>query len=123
MADRIEFRQGNLLEPLGTDHFSFIVSNPPYIPDDEWAAVERNVKDYEPTHALRGGKDGLDYIRPLIAGGATHLNAPGQLVLEIAAAHKDAVIKLVGENPQLTNPRVLADHEGLPRMLIADRAD
>jgi release factor glutamine methyltransferase len=123
VADRIEFRLGNLLEPLGTDHFAFIVSNPPYIPDHEWEAVERNVKEYEPTHALRGGKDGLEFLRPLIAEAPTHLTTPGQIVLEIGASEKDAVLKLAGESTLLSNARVLADHEGYPRMLIADRVE
>ncbi|MFI4862332.1 MAG: peptide chain release factor N(5)-glutamine methyltransferase, partial [Phycisphaerales bacterium JB063] len=110
----IDFRQGDLLAPLGREKFSYLISNPPYIPDDEWEAVAPNVKDHEPTHALRGGADGLDLIRPLIAGALEHLNDPGQLVVEIASVQKDAVIALAQE-AGLRHATVLVDHEHLPR--------
>jgi len=119
VLDAIDFRHGDLLEPLGNDKFSYLVSNPPYIPDDEWAEVAPNVKDHEPTHALRGGEDGLDLIRPLIAGALTHLRDPGQLVVEIASAQKDEAIALA-EQAGLRNATVLVDHEHLPRVLVAD---
>jgi release factor glutamine methyltransferase len=121
VTERIDFRQGDLLEPLAGQRVRFLVSNPPYISDEEWTDVEPNVKDYEPTLALRGGVDGLKFIRPLIAAAMSHLETPGQLVLEVAAAHKAAVLKLA-EAAQLHHARVLADHEGLPRVLVADSA-
>lgn len=122
VADRIEFRSGSLYEPLKGLRFAYIVSNPPYIPDDEWEAVEPNVKEHEPAAALRGGADGLDYLRPLIEEAADYLEDPGQLVLEIASSRKKQVIELVEAAKGLTHPRVLPDHEGKPRMLLADRA-
>jgi len=120
VADRIEFRQGALLEPLADVRAHYLLSNPPYIPDDEWAQVGPNVKDHEPAQALRGGPDGLDVIRPLIAGAADCLQSPGQLVIEIAAAHKQEAIALA-EEAGFANAHILADHEALPRVLVADR--
>lgn len=119
VAELIEFRQGDLLEPLKGEQLTYLVSNPPYIPDDEWAAVEPNVKDHEPTHALRGGADGLDLIRLLIAGAPTLLDDPGQLCVEIAACQKDQAIALA-QQAGLRHPSVLVDHEKLPRILVAD---
>ncbi|MCC6680692.1 MAG: peptide chain release factor N(5)-glutamine methyltransferase [Phycisphaeraceae bacterium] len=123
VADRIEFAPGNLLEPVLERYkgrVRYLCSNPPYIPDDEWAKVEPNVKDYEPTLALRGGIDGLDYIRPLIAGAVQVLDTPGQLVLEIAAVNAEKVVKLA-EEAGLQGAHVLADHEALPRVLVAEK--
>ncbi|XAL98143.1 peptide chain release factor N(5)-glutamine methyltransferase [Phycisphaeraceae bacterium D3-23] len=119
VVELIDFRHGDLLEPLGNAKFSYLISNPPYIPDSEWADVAPNVKDHEPTHALRGGVDGLDLIRPLIAGALAHLRDPGQLVVEIASVQKDAVIALAAE-AGLRHATVLVDHEHLPRVLVAD---
>lgn len=119
VADYITFRQGDLLEPLRGERLTYLVSNPPYIPDHEWDAVEPNVKDHEPTHALRGGTDGLDYLRPLIQQAKQHLNSPGQLVLEIAACQRDDVLALATAHG-LRHPSVLTDHEKLPRVLVAD---
>jgi len=120
VADRIEFRKGNLLEPVERERFRYLLSNPPYISDDEWQQVPPNVKQCEPSVALRGGVDGLKFLRPLIAGSHEHLERPGQLVLEIAASQKEAVGRLAEQADGLINVHVLADHEGLPRVLVAD---
>ena len=124
VADRIEFRRGPGLDPLAGDPgaaYDVICSNPPYISDDQWQAVGANVKDYEPQTALRGGPDGLDVIRPIIAGAAALLRPGGRLVVEIADQHHDAVLGLVEQTGELTEPEVLKDHEGLWRVLVAKR--
>lgn len=119
VTDRIEFRQGNLLDALKSDRVRYLVSNPPYISDAEFADVLPNVKDYEPHLALRGGPDGLRFIRTLIADAKNHIERPGQLVLEIADSQKTIAVELA-QQAGLENPNVLADHEGLPRVLVAD---
>ena len=120
-ADLIDFLEGDLFEPVPTDQrAAYLASNPPYISDEEWEQVPPNVKNHEPYIALRGGADGLRFIRPLIAGARQHLDRPGQLVLEIAASQKEKALQLAHRAPGLANAHVLADHEGLPRVLVAD---
>lgn len=120
VAERIEFRQGDLIEPIAHERLHYLVSNPPYISDAEWRDVERNVKDYEPESALRGGADGLLYLRELIEKGRPLLQTPGQLVLETAASQKPALLKLAGAAGCWENVHILADHEHLPRVLVCD---
>lgn len=141
LLDRIEFRQGNLYAPLETqlkalgppvnvsqssightsEQVQYLLSNPPYISDEQWQHVAPNIRKYEPHSALRGGEDGLKYIRPLIEQAHSYLASPGQLLLEIAASQKQVVLRLIDEATGLTNPHVLTDHEGLPRVLVADK--
>ena len=119
VAERIEFVRGDLLEPLAGRRVRYLVSNPPYISDREWQEVPPNVKDYEPTTALRGGADGLTYLRPLIQQAAAHLESPGQLVLEGPTARQKELLELA-DDAGLVNPHILADHENLPRVLVAE---
>lgn len=56
------FLEGDLLAPL-KEEVDFIVSNPPYVSDEEFAALDPSVRQFEPEMALRGGKDGLDFYR------------------------------------------------------------
>jgi release factor glutamine methyltransferase len=126
VADRIEFREGAGLDPLAAEPgaaYDVICSNPPYICDEEWRAVPANVKDYEPEVALRGGEDGLDVIRPTIAGAGRLLRPGGRLVVEIADRHHDPVLELVEAADALANPIVLKDHEGLWRVLVAEKKE
>ncbi len=122
VADRVLFVQGDMLAPFeapGVGGFDAIVSNPPYIPDHEWAAVPSNVKDHEPTMALRGGADGLQFVRPLIAHAPRFLKPGGTLLVEIASSTADAVLKLA--QGAFGECAILQDHEGLPRVLEAKR--
>ena len=67
----IDFRHGNLLEPMADFSSPFIlVSNPPYIPEDE--ELMDDVIKFEPHSALFSGKDGADAIRKLVAQAKAH---------------------------------------------------
>ena len=120
VSERIDLQKGDMLEPLAGQRVQYLVSNPPYISDDQWLQLPRHVKDYEPMGALRGGADGLRYIRRLIDQAPAYLATPGQLVLEIDATQKKAVMTMVHRSPGLVFGHILADHEGLPRVLVAD---
>jgi release factor glutamine methyltransferase len=128
VVDRLDLLEGDLLEPLqefpatrapGTLHY--LVANPPYIPDHEWDAVEPNVRDHEPTLALRAGPDGLRCIRPIVEKGPRFLRAGGLMLIESAASTAEQVRLLVSSHPRLDDPTVLKDFEDLPRVVLARR--
>jgi release factor glutamine methyltransferase len=104
-----------------------LVANPPYIPDEEWTstdpakAVGRNVKGFEPEIALRGGADGLAFVRPILERGPARLRPGGMLLVEIAASTADEVMAIAAGQGDLTSPRILDDLEGHPRVLLARR--
>lgn len=123
VADRVMLLTGDLASPLAPHApFDVIVSNPPYIPDDEWADVPPNVKDHEPHLALRAGTDGLDLIRPLLASAPALLAPGGLLLIELAASRSDRVLALARATPSLTGATILRDCDNLPRVLLATRA-
>lgn len=64
MGVNVEFREGNMLEPVMNDKFDILVSNPPYIPETE--EVDSLVKDNEPNVALYGGNDGLKFFHIIL---------------------------------------------------------
>lgn len=64
LGANVNFYQGNMLEPVMDKKFDILVSNPPYIPEDE--EVDSLVKDNEPNVALFGGKDGLKFYRIIL---------------------------------------------------------
>ncbi len=117
VADRVAFRHGDLYEPLEDQRFDYLLANPPYIRDTEWADVAANVRDYEPVSALRSGVDGLDHLRPLIARAADHLKPGGVALFEHAASHEAEVLALAHQ-AGFAHAHVLRDHERLPRVLV-----
>jgi release factor glutamine methyltransferase len=125
VSDRLDLLTGDLLQPLlehpatrGTGALDYLVSNPPYIPDDEWAAVEPNVKDYEPHLALRGGVDGLDYVRRLLADGPRLVKAGGLMLVEIAESRAGEALALFRGHAELSDARLLKDFLGKPRVVV-----
>ncbi len=127
LAERLRLLEGDLTTPLRTGDckpvlYDFIVSNPPYIPDQEWPAVPPNVKNHEPHLALRGGPDGLDLVRRLLDEAPPLLSPDGRLLIEIAASSADGAITLARALPMLREPSIIPDCDGLPRVLHAYRA-
>ena len=85
-SDRIEVRQGSLFDALRPEErgtFDLIVANPPYISDAEFEKCPPNVKNHEPATALRGGRDGLDLVRRIVAEAPGWLAPGGGLAIEI----------------------------------------
>lgn len=122
VGPRISFVQSDMFDELDpVDTFDLIVSNPPYVSKDEWAALPRDVRDYEPREALYGGEDGLDYYR-LLAGQAPQLLKPrGGLILEIGAGQGQAVTELLAATGKFRAAGVLKDYAGLDRVVAAQR--
>ncbi|HEX9207846.1 MAG TPA: peptide chain release factor N(5)-glutamine methyltransferase [Steroidobacteraceae bacterium] len=77
----VEFREGSWFQPAGDAHFTLIVSNPPYIAEDD-PRVERAVRRFEPHGALFSGPDGLEALREVIGAAPAHLVPGGWLVVE-----------------------------------------
>ncbi|SHE97298.1 peptide chain release factor N(5)-glutamine methyltransferase [Desulforamulus putei] len=83
---RIDFMQGNLLEPMPPEmkgSIDVITANLPYIPSGDIPGLMPDVKDFEPHLALDGGLDGLDLYRLLIPGACRFLQPGGLLLMEI----------------------------------------
>ena len=124
LSDRVEFLVGDLLAPLAeharaghSKSLDFLVSNPPYIPDDEWDAVEANVKDHEPTLALRGGMDGLALVRPLLKEGPPLVKPEGLVLVEVAASRAEEALAIAESSPRVEHADVMQDFEGLDRVV------
>jgi release factor glutamine methyltransferase len=79
--DRVEFLQGSWWSPLAGRRFDLVLSNPPYIADDDRHLAEGDLR-FEPRMALASGADGLDAIRAIVAGTPAHLHDGGWLLIE-----------------------------------------
>ncbi len=122
VADRVEFRQGDLLEPVAHDGpFDAILSNPPYIPTGDIPTLEPGVRDHEPHRALDGGPDGLEIVRRLIAQAPPLLKPGGHLILEIGTAQEDPVRALIAAQPDLDLAPTVHDAANHPRVVRATR--
>jgi len=92
----IEFRHGEWFAPLAGLQFDLLVSNPPYVAEDD-PHLEQGEVRFEPRAALAAGPGGLDAIRLVAAGAGAHLKPGGWLLLEHGHDQAGAVRKLLSE--------------------------
>ncbi|WP_108624153.1 peptide chain release factor N(5)-glutamine methyltransferase [Candidatus Similichlamydia epinepheli] len=79
----IIFREGSWFSPWEGELFDLIVSNPPYLGEEEWINIDRSVKDFEPKKALVSGATGLEHLTIILQQAQSYLVKRGHLVLEI----------------------------------------
>lgn len=109
------FVESDLFERV-EGHYDVIVSNPPYIRQEEIDGLMPEVRDHEPRLALDGGEDGLDFYRRIAAESPEHLNGGGRLYLEIGCDQGDAVQELLLRQG-FREVNVVQDYAGLDRVV------
>ena len=105
---------------LKEGRFDCIISNPPYIPTSDIAALDPEVLR-EPRLALDGGTDGLDFYRAIISGAASLLKHNGFLFFEIGYGQKESVVSLCEESGFLKFERGVKDYSGIDRVIVAKK--
>lgn len=94
--------------------FSMIVSNPPYVTEDAFTNLQREVRDHEPRLALTPGGDGLRIIRRLIEDAPRFLDAGGYFLMEIGFDQHLAIENLIDRQVwELLD--IYKDLQGIPR--------
>ena len=98
--------------------FDFIVSNPPYISSPQMKTLDKSVADYEPSIALCGGEDGLDYYRIISTRAKTHLKDTGRIYLEIGFDQGESVPNIL-RNDGWKDVAIIKDLAGRDRVAAA----
>jgi release factor glutamine methyltransferase len=118
VQDRVTLVRGDLLDAT-VGPFDLIVSNPPYIPSGDMAALQPEILDYEPVLALDAGPDGLDLIRRLVPMAATKLTPGGWLIFEFGDGQAAGVGEIIAAESRLAMVALRDDLAGIPRVAVA----
>jgi ribosomal protein L3 glutamine methyltransferase len=84
LRSRVRLIKSELFSALGASRYDLILCNPPYVPRAEMRRLPAEYRA-EPRVALAGGRDGLDFVRRLLAEADRHLARHGVVVVEIGA--------------------------------------
>lgn len=112
----VEFVNCDLASAIAGE-FDLVVSNPPYVPDDELPGLQREVRDFEPRVALDGGEEGLALYRRIIPEAGRLLRRGGHLLFEMGYRSEPGIRASLG--PCWQEIESLHDLAGLPRVLSA----
>lgn len=106
-----------LADPAAAGPFDVVVSNPPYVREDEFESLPRDVRLHEPRGALVAGATGVEVVARLVGEAASRLVPGGWLLVEIGPATADAAAGLIASHGGFTPGPLLRDSAGLPRVV------
>lgn len=120
VADQIRFVKGDLLAPFHPgETFDLILSNPPYLSESEIGDLSREVREYEPIIALKGGADGLEFYRRLVFQTPFHLKREGWVLLEVGSAQAKIISEMIERGGSFCKPETVRDLAGFERVVKA----
>lgn len=115
LEKRTQFILSDLFSDIH-DTYDLIISNPPYINEEDMEKLEGSVRDYEPHVALYGGKTGLDFYRVITHNVRKYLRENGMLIFEIGYDQSSEVEKMMKENG-FQKVHTVKDFSGLSRVV------
>lgn len=122
VADRVSFLERDFADvpALDAGRYDAVVSNPPYIPEEEWRGLQPEVRDHEPKLALVPGPTGNEAYGAVVRAAASMLRSGGLLALELGWK-SEAAVRAIVEAAGFRDLEVRPDMQGIPRVLAARR--
>lgn len=120
---KIQLIQSQLFDKFGPAQYGFwdmIVSNPPYVPREDWPALSREVRS-EPKMALDGGPGGLKIVEKLLDEAPIFLKPRGWMLLEIGKGQSKRLRNLLKNNSGYSYFEFVKDLNGIERILVAQK--
>lgn len=117
----VQFLGGSTLEPLIDRGIKvdLLVSNPPYISDDEWDLMDKSVQKYEPKSALFADNQGLAIYDKLLNESSRVVKDNGTILLEIGFNQAEAVKAILSRLYPQAYVKTWTDFNGLDRLIRA----
>jgi release factor glutamine methyltransferase len=123
VTGRIAFLEGDMLKPLEGGEYAgridFLLSNPPYVSEDEWPALPPEVRDYEPKQALLAQGDPLRYYRAICGGAPALLACGGRVVVEVGKGRAEPVKEIFLNGHNFDEVKLVKDYGGIERIVVA----
>lgn len=118
LGDRIGFVASDLLDAFAEKDFAdFILSNPPYVSEEETHSLQREVRDWEPRLALTDSNDGLSLYRRLLKDAPSRLKPDGHLICEMGYTQSEKISAMIDHRIWGAG-RLLDDLQGIPRTIV-----
>ena len=121
-VSNLKFLKSDVFQHVREKNYDLIVSNPPYIPVEEYNELMPEVKEYEPRMALTDGGDGYYFYKKISEESVNYLKNGGYLAFEVGYNQGETVSQLMEKNGFQIVGRV-ADYGGIERVIIGRKEE
>ena len=119
LIKKVVFRKSDLFSALREgEKFDVVVSNPPYISEDDYNNLDKVVKDFEPKSALLAKDNGLEFYKKIIKQAAKYVNYGGYIAFECGMGQAREICILLERNGFQVSD-VIKDLAGIERVVAA----
>ena len=119
LSNRVKFYNSDVDKFL-IGKYDLIISNPPYIKQQDLKCLEVDVRNFEPKLALDGGRDGFSQIIKVISKTSMLLKKNGKFILEMGFSQKNRILSILRQNNFLIN-KVIKDYGKNDRCVICTK--
>ncbi|MCF7804308.1 MAG: peptide chain release factor N(5)-glutamine methyltransferase [Candidatus Marinimicrobia bacterium] len=119
VAEHIEFREQNILQTAPPDKYDLIISNPPYVANNEIEGLQEDIRKYEPENALVAGEEGLTFYQYFAKYAHQWITDGGRFMLEIGGTHQSEAIRELFANDGWSDISIIKDYNEQDRIVIA----
>jgi len=122
LSGRINFLKKDIFEdnPLDNSRFNIVVSNPPYVSNEDYENVQPEIKNYEPGMAVTDQSDGLLYFKRIAEISDKILDKNGKIFFEIGIHQFEDVKSILQEN-EFGNISVVKDYQNIERIIHGEK--
>lgn len=121
-VSNLKFLKSDVFQCVREKNYDLIVSNPPYIPVEEYNELMPEVKKYEPKMALTDGGDGYYFYRKISEESMNYLKNGGYLAFEVGYNQGETVSQLMEKSGFQIVGRT-ADYGGIERVIIGRKEE
>ena len=111
----INFFRSDIFENV-TAKYDLIISNPPYISQDQYEKLPKEIKDHEPKSALQAKNNGLYFYKKILHNAKEHLTESGKIYFEIGYDQAEKITE-IAKKSGFSNIQVLKDLNGFDRIM------
>ena len=123
LGSRVEFRQGDFLNPFADGHFDrnvdLLVCNPPYISSGKVGTLPTEIIGHEPSLAFDGGPFGVKILQRLLSEAPQYLRPGGWLAFEVGLGQGPALMDRMRRNSAYADLAAVVDAAGAVRAVVA----
>tara|TARA_B100000427_G_C15500740_1_gene591893 strand:- start:852 stop:1706 length:855 start_codon:yes stop_codon:yes gene_type:complete len=119
LLNNVHFYVMDILIEIPQKNYDVLISNPPYVSQNEMNHLSKQIKNFEPHIALTDFRDGLTFYNRLVKIGKETLNPNGWIILEVGLDDHPNKVHSIFKNSHFKKVELIKDYNGDHRVLIA----